>query len=76
MALTPRQLVLFVQRVVYVYTTLENDLFTLIVRRLKSKKNISADNVLAWQIEKLNQVHGLDQQMIERISKAAGVSAK
>lgn len=69
MALTPRQLDLFVQPVVDVYTTLENELFTLIVRRLKTKKNISADNVLAWQIEKLNQVHALDQQMIERISK-------
>ncbi|EAC3893013.1 minor capsid protein [Listeria monocytogenes] len=76
MALTPRQLDLFVQPVVDVYTTLENELFTLIVRRLKTKKNISADNVLAWQIEKLNQVHALDQQMIERISKASGVSAK
>ncbi|EAG1376831.1 TPA_asm: minor capsid protein, partial [Listeria monocytogenes] len=53
MALTPRQLDLFVQPVVDVYTTLENELFTLIVRRLKTKKNISADNVLAWQIEKL-----------------------
>ncbi|CCQ24993.1 Putative 3-mercaptopyruvate sulfurtransferase [Listeria monocytogenes N53-1] len=74
MALTPRQLDLFVQPVVDVYT--ENELFTLIVRRLKTKKNISADNVLAWQIEKLNQVHALDQQMINKISKASGVSAK
>lgn len=76
MALTPRQLDLFVQPVVDVYTGLENELFTLIVRRLKTKKNISADNVLAWQIEKLNQVHALDQQMLNKISKASGVSAK
>lgn len=76
MALTPRQLDLFVQPVVDVYTTLENELFTLIVQQLKTKKNISADNVLAWQIEKLNQVHALDQQMLNKISKASGVSAK
>ncbi|HBL6145742.1 TPA: hypothetical protein LR688_002845, partial [Listeria monocytogenes] len=37
MALTPRQLDLFAQPVVDVYTTLENELFTLIVRRLKTK---------------------------------------
>lgn len=76
MALTPRQLDLFVQPIIDVYTNLENELFTLIVSRLKTKKNINSDNVLVWQIEKLNQVHALDQQMLNKISKASGVSAK
>lgn len=76
MSLTPRQLDLFAQPIVDVYTGLENDLFTLIVKRLKTKKNIANDEILSWQIEKMNQVHALDQDMIKKVAKASGISAK
>ncbi|PED41960.1 phage minor capsid protein [Bacillus cereus] len=76
MTLNPRQLDLFAQPIIDIYTALEAELFTLIVKRLITKQNIEKDNVLKWQMEKMNELHVLDKEMIQRISRISGVSIK
>ncbi|EMK2594067.1 phage minor capsid protein [Bacillus cereus] len=76
MTLNPKQLDLFAQPIIDIYMALEAELFKLIVKRLVTKRNIDKDNVLKWQMEKMQELHVLDEAMIERISLASGISIK
>ncbi|MCM3223341.1 phage minor capsid protein [Bacillus cereus] len=76
MTLNPKQLDLFAQPIIDIYAALEAELFELIVKRLITKRNIDKDNVLKWQMEKMQELHVLDEAMIKRISLASGVSIK
>ncbi|PFA66949.1 phage minor capsid protein [Bacillus cereus] len=64
------------QPIIDIYTALEAELFGLIVKRLVTKRNIDKDNVLKWQMAKMQELHVLDEAMIKRISLASGVSIK
>ncbi|TKJ05820.1 minor capsid protein [Bacillus cereus] len=76
MTLNPKQLDLFAQPIIDIYAALEAELFELIVKRLVTKRNIDKDNVLKWQMEKMQELHVLDEAMLKRISLASGVSIK
>ncbi|MBC6150107.1 minor capsid protein [Listeria booriae] len=76
MASTPQQLDLFVQPVVDIYAELEITMFDMIVKRLKTNVPVATDDVLKWQIDKMQQLHALDRDMIKKLAKASNVSSR
>lgn len=73
---TPHQLDMYTQPVVHVYQALEEEIFEMIAKRLKTSKNYDKDNVLEWQIDKLNQLRLVNDETIKALSKATGKAEK
>src|SRR5690625_4069391 len=48
----------------------------MIARRLKTSKHYDADNVLEWQIDKMNQLRLVNDETVKALSKATGVAEK
>lgn len=59
--------------IIEVYQRLEQDIFDDFIKRLKAK-GITKDNVLQWQIQRLNDLGVLNQETIKRAAKAANVA--
>ncbi|MCG4280849.1 phage minor capsid protein [Lacticaseibacillus saniviri] len=58
-----------------VYGHLEQRIYELFVDRLKAKGTFDIhDNVLGWQLEKLNELHLLNEDVIAEVSKATGIA--
>lgn len=74
--ITPHQLSTFVEPVTDIYRMLELNLFELIAKRLKTSTDYSSDNVLQWQVERLNELRILNRETIQALSKATGVAEK
>src|SRR5690625_1516393 len=74
--ITPHQLDMYTQPVTHVYQALEQEIFEMIARRLKTSKNYDADNVLEWQIDKMNQLRLVNDETVKALSKATGVAEK
>ena len=64
------------QPVIRLYLELQQEILTAIVKRLKDNEGLLVDDVLAWQIEKLNQLGGLTQEVIRLIAEIAGVGVR
>lgn len=73
--LTPFQINQLSQPVINVYSQLENDILTSIAKRLKTDKDITKDNVLKWQFDKLQQMNDLNKDVINLLSNMSGVAA-
>ncbi|WP_019377679.1 phage minor capsid protein [Virgibacillus halodenitrificans] len=74
--ITPRQLDVFTEPVTDIYRALENEIFLLIAKRLKTSKDITMDTVLEWQVDKLNQLQMVNNETIRALSKATGMAEK
>lgn len=74
--ITPHQLNIFVEPVSDIYRALELNLFELMVKRLKTSADYSSDNVLQWQVERLNELRMLNRETIQTLSQATGVAEK
>src|SRR5690554_4137822 len=74
--ITPQQLDMFTQPVVHVYRALEEEIFEMIAKRLRTSEDCSADNVLEWQVDKLNQLRLINEETIKALAKATGIAEK
>lgn len=74
--ITPHQLDMYIQPVTHVYQALEEEIFEMLARRLKTSKNYDIDNVLEWQIDKMNQLRLVNDETVRALSKATGVAEK
>jgi hypothetical protein len=72
--LTPFQLNQLSQPVINIYSQLENDILKAIAERLKTDKDVTKDNVLKWQFEKLQALGDLNKDVIKLISTMSGVA--
>lgn len=74
--ITPHQLDMFTSPVIHVYQALEEEIFEMIARRLKTSRDYSSDTVLEWQVDKLNQLRMVNNDTIKALSKTTGVAEK
>ena|SRR5690625_1374445 len=74
--ITPHQLDMFTSPVIHVYQALEEELFEMIARRLRTSRDYSSDTVLEWQVDKLNQLRMVNNDTIKALSKTTGVAEK
>lgn len=74
--ITPYQLNLYSERVTDIYRALEEQVFMLLVKRLKTNPIHGKDNVLEWQIDKMQQLRILNDETIAALSKATGLAEK
>lgn len=74
--ITPHNLDLFTQPVADIYRALENEIFLMVAKRLKTNKDHGKDYVLQWQIEKMQELRMLNQETIKALSKATGLAEK
>lgn len=70
---TPHQLTLASSQIQDIYSSLEQEIFLMFVKRLKTK-GVDADNIMRWQIEKLNELHLINDETIKLVSKATGIA--
>ena len=74
--ITPHQLDLFTSPVVDIYQALENEIFQMVAKRLKTKPEHGKDYVLQWQIEKMQQLRMLNRDTIRALSRTTGIAEK
>lgn len=74
--ITPEQLNMFTEPVTDIYRALEEDVFLLIAKRLRTSDNISADDVLKWQMDKLMQLRLLNEDTIKALSRTTGIAER
>lgn len=71
--ITPYQMDFYSSHTVELYRALEQEIFNQIAKRLKT--NGKAD-ILDWQVDKLNQLHMLNEDVIKELAKVSGVASK
>lgn len=74
--ITPNQLNLFTEPVIEIYRALEEEIFLMVAKRLKTSDDITKDTVFQWQIEKMNQLRLVNEDTIKALSKATGIAEK
>lgn len=74
--ITPHQLDIFTSPVIHVYQALEEEIFEMIARRLKTSRDYTSDTVLEWQVDKLNQLRMVNNDTVKALSKTTGVAEK
>lgn len=73
--ITPHQLNLYTSQVTDIYVALENEIFQMVAKRLKTDPALGKDYVLQWQVDKMQQLRMLNADTIAELSKATGLSA-
>jgi len=74
--ITPEQLSLFTEPVTDIYRALEDEVFQMIAKRLKTSKNITKDTVFQWQVDKMNQLRLVNEDTIKALSQTTGKAEK
>lgn len=74
--ITPHNLDMFTAPVADIYRALENEIFLMVAKRLKTNKEHGKDYVLQWQIEKMQELRMLNQETIRALSKTTGLAEK
>jgi len=74
--ITPDNLYLFTTPIDHVYQELQQEIVEQVAKRLKSSKDYTKDNVLEWQMDKLNQLHLINEDTIKALSKATGIAER
>lgn len=72
--ITPYQLGLFTEPVTDIYRALEEQIFLLVAKRLKTNPEHGKDHVLQWQVDKMQQLRMLNKETIQELSKATGLA--
>ena len=70
----PHQMNMFIAPVTDIYIMLENEIFSMMAKRLKTKKDYDKDHVLKWQVEKMQELSALNAQTVKLLSEATGLS--
>ncbi|MFT8409891.1 MAG: phage minor capsid protein [Schleiferilactobacillus perolens] len=73
---TPHQLDLETSSIIEVYQRLEDNIFAMFVDRLKAKGiyALTHDTALQWQLEKLNELHLINNETIKLIAQATNTA--
>lgn len=74
--ITPEQLNIFTEPITDIYRALEEDVFLMISKRLRTSDNITSDNVLQWQMDKLMQLRLLNEDTIKALARTTGVAER
>lgn len=74
--ITPSQLNIFTEPVTDIYRALEDEVFNMIAKRLKTSEDITSDTVFEWQVDKLNQLRMVNNETIKALSEATGMAEK
>lgn len=74
--INPKQLDMFTQPVTDIYIALEDEVFQMIAKRLKTGPKFGKDYVLEWQVDKLRQLSLLNDDTIKALSKTTGIAVK
>ncbi|KYG28172.1 phage minor capsid protein [Alkalihalobacillus trypoxylicola] len=72
--ITPNEIFKRSQSVKHIYASLEDEIFQLIARTLRTPQNY--DDVLQWQVEKMNDLHMINRRTVTELSKATGLAEK
>ena len=67
---------MFTEPITDIYRALEEDVFLMIAKRLRTSDDITADDVLDWQMDKLKQLRLLNEDAIKALSKATGIAER
>lgn len=74
--ITPEQLNVFTEPITDIYRALEEDVFLLIAKRLRTSDDITSDDVLNWQMDKLKQLRLLNEDTIKALSRTTGIAER
>lgn len=74
--ITPKQLDIYTEPVTHVYQALEEHIFELIAKRLKTSKDLTKDNVFNWQVDKMNQLRLVNKETVKALSRTTGIAEK
>jgi hypothetical protein len=74
--ITPTQLDLFTEPVTDIYRALEDEVFQMVAKRLKTGNKVGKDYVLQWQVEKMQELRILNQETIKALSKTTKIAEK
>lgn len=72
--INPKQLDIFTEPVTDIYIALEDEIFNMIAKRLKTGPKFGKDYVLEWQVDKLRQLSLLNDDTIKALSKTTGIA--
>lgn len=72
--MNPEKMALRAEAIREIYDAMEDEIFLVIARRLRTSPDLSKDAAFAWQIEKLSGIGSLNQEAIKRIAANAGVA--
>lgn len=62
--------------IIEIYQALEDEIFEMVVQRLKTTKDAGKDEVLQWQIEKMQELRMINEKTIKALVKATGKAEK
>src|SRR5699024_6224717 len=74
--ITPHQLNLFTDPVADIYKALEDEIFIMIAKRLKTSDDITKDTVLQAKVDTMNQLRLINTETIKLLSKTTGIAEK
>src|SRR5690625_2661119 len=74
--INPSQLNMYTEPITDIYAALEEQVFEMIAKRLKTTNDITRDNVLDWQIDKMNQLRMVNNETVKSLSKTTGIAEK
>lgn len=74
--ITPHNLDLFTSPVSDIYRALEDEIFQMVAKRLKTNPGYGKDHVLQWQVEKMAELRMLNQDTIKALSRTTGIAEK
>jgi len=74
--MNPDQLDIFTQAVIDIYRTLEEEIFLMMAKRLKTDDDITREQAFEWQAEKIQQLNSINDETIKMLSKTTGLAEK
>lgn len=74
--ITPYQFNAYTSQITDIYVALEDELFRLVAKHLKSPSEHGKDYVLQWQVEKMQQLRMLNTETIQVLSETTGIAAE
>lgn len=74
--ITPEQLNMYTEPIIDIYRKLEEDVFLMIAKRLRTSDDITSDNVLQWQMDKLMQLRLLNEDTIKALARTTGIAER
>lgn len=72
MKITPRQLNMTAEQTIDIYRELESEIFNIIANRLKNK---GADSLLDWQMQKMSELHLVNNEILQLLSDYSGIAS-
>lgn len=74
--ITPHQLNLYTGQVTDIYRALEDEVFQMVAKRLKTNPAHGKDYVLEWQVDKMQQLRMLNSETIKVLAETTGIAEK